>query len=197
MSAARGTRTDASAAGPTRPPATGDAATHCAQGRVRRAVACGPAGGASCQQSQKKPRARRKTDAPPARGSPRTASYPSDESAAAPTPRQRRALMGQQTSSHNDAPPPPSIPLTPRCGRAVRQVNDVLERGGWRVFESCDDDFTGVVSIQEIRAKFIEVLRSSTTASSLSQPALDAFLACCDRGDGFVDHGGWNVCVLR
>ena len=101
--------------------------------------------------------------------------------------------MGQTASSHNDAPPPPSIPLTPRCGRAVRQVNDVLERGGWRVFESCDDDFTGVVSIQEIRAKFIEVLRSSTTASSLSQPALDAFLACCDRGDGFVDHGGWNV----
>ena len=100
--------------------------------------------------------------------------------------------MGQQTSSHNDAPPPPSIPLTPRCGRAVRQVNDVLERGGWRVFESCDDDFTGVVSIQEIRAKFIEVLRSSTTASSLSLPALNAFLACCDRGDGFVDHGGWQ-----
>ena len=101
--------------------------------------------------------------------------------------------MGQQTSSHNDAPPPPSIPLTPRCGRAVRQVNDVLERGGWRVFESCDDDFTGVVSLEEIRAKFVEVLRSSTTASSLSLPALNAFLACCDRGDGFVDHGGWNV----
>ena len=101
--------------------------------------------------------------------------------------------MGQTASSHNDAPPPPSIPLTPRCGRAVRQVNDVLERGGWRVFESCDDDFTGVVSIQEIRAKFVEVLRSSTTASSLSLPALNAFLACCDRGDGFVDHGGWNV----
>ena len=29
---ARGTQTDESAAGPTRPPATGDAATHCAQG---------------------------------------------------------------------------------------------------------------------------------------------------------------------
>ena len=101
--------------------------------------------------------------------------------------------MGQTASSHNDAPPPPSIPLTPRCGRAVRQVNDVLERGGWRVFESCDDDFTGVVSLEEIRAKFVEVLRSSTTASSLSLPALNAFLACCDRGDGFVDHGGWNV----
>ena len=101
--------------------------------------------------------------------------------------------MGQTASSHNDAPPPPPIPLTPRCGRAVRQVNDVLERGGWRVFESCDDDFTGVVSIEEIRAKFVEVLRSSTTASSLSLPALNAFLACCDRGDGFVDHGGWNV----
>ena len=43
---------------------------------------------------QKKPRARRKTDAPPARGSHRTASYPSDESAAAPAPKKRRSAHG-------------------------------------------------------------------------------------------------------
>ena len=188
-----GTQTDESAAGPTRPPATGHAATHCAQGRAARYSVRAGWRGLLASPAQK----RRARGAKPTHRRPEAATAPpAIHWTKAPQPRPPKsaeAPMGQTASSHNDAPPPPPIPLTPRCGRAVRQVNDVLERGGWRVFESCDDDFTGVVSISEIRAKFIEVLRSSTTASSLSQPALDAFLACCDRGDGFVDHGGWNV----
>ena len=50
--------------------------------------------GPPCQPGPKKPRARRRTDAPPARGSHRTASYPSDESAAAPAPKKRRSAHG-------------------------------------------------------------------------------------------------------
>jgi hypothetical protein len=156
-------------------------------------IACGPRRRGLLASLSKKSRAR---GAKPTHRQPEAAAAPpAIHRTKAPQPqppKSAEAPMGQTASSHNDAPPPPSIPLTPRCGRAVRQVNDVLERGGWRVFESCDDDFTGVVSIQEIRAKFVEVLRGSTTASSLSLPALNAFLACCDRGDGFVDHGGWQ-----
>ena len=90
---ARGTQTDESAAGPSvrRRPAT-------LQRTARKAAAtrysAGRQGGASCQTGQKKPRARRKTDAPPARGSPRAASHQSDKSAAAPTPKKRRSAHG-------------------------------------------------------------------------------------------------------
>ena len=101
--------------------------------------------------------------------------------------------MGQTQTSHDGAPPTPAPPLTPRCGRAVARVAQVLDEGGWSVFESCDDDFTGVVSIAEIREKFVEVLRDVSSKSSLSAPALDAFLMKADRGDGFGDHGGWKL----
>ena len=60
----------------------------------RRAIACGAVEGPPCQPGPKTPRARRKTDAPPARGSHRTAGYQPDKSAAAPPPKKRRSAHG-------------------------------------------------------------------------------------------------------
>ena len=94
MSTARGTLADESA-GPARAVRDRKQMTpRSHEGAATPRYRAGRLEGPPCPPGPKTPRARRKTDAPPARGSHRTASHQSDQSAAAPAPKKRRSAHG-------------------------------------------------------------------------------------------------------
>lgn len=76
----------------------------------------------------------------------------------------------------------------------MKKTATVLEKDPWEVFETCDEDFTGTISKEELKARFVEILGNA--GSSLGDKELDAFLDAVDADrNGFIDHDEWTTMV--